>query len=539
MALLSTFLGWFRGGGALSERRGEQRPLPTSPLVDDTQLIGSDGALQIAAVWSCIERRANVIASLPYFVYERLTNGQKDLARTSRLYALLHESPNARMTPFEFWRAMIMNHDLRGNAYARIERDPRTQEAISLWPMPADQVTPYVMPDGQMVYQYRIETDVAILSSDNVFHLKNLGNGTVGLSKLEFMRATTDEAAKAQNTASKLFGTHGKPTGVLMVDSVLNEKQRDAIRKNFGEMALGNTGRLYVLEAKMEYKQLALSPEDQQLLESRHFGIEEVCRWFDVPPVLAHHSNVTTWGSGIDSILDGWYKLSVRPMLVSIEQAVRKQVMTAAQRTRMTAEFSLDALLRGNAKDRAELYAQLVQNGIATRAECRQLENLPPIEGADQLTAQTNLAPLSLLGKNLQPAKEAPKETVLQSATIIDAQNKAMDQRHMEVLSLIKAGANSQASPVVVDLGKAIINVTHQAPAAPVVHVSNLVNPTPVNVEVTNEVAPTPVDVTANFEATIEPAKVELSMPTRRTEGTVIRNDKGDIVKTITTESNV
>lgn len=399
MAILQTFLGWFRGGGALAEKVGQQHPVPGTSLVENTQLIGADGALQIAAVWSCIERRANVVASLPYFVYERAADGQKQLARASRLYALLHESPNARMTPFEFWRAMMMNHDLRGNAYARIDRDERTGEALALWPMPADQVTQYVLPDGTITYVYHLDTDVAVLAADNVLHLKGLGNGTTGLSKLEFMRATTDEAAKAQTTASRLFGAHGKPTGALMVDHVLTEPQRDAIRRNFGEMAAGNTGRLYVLEAKMEYKQLAMSPEDQQLLESRQFGVEEVCRWFDVPPVLAHHSNVTTWGSGIDSIMDGWYKLSVRPMLVSVEQAVRKQVMTAAQRARLTAEFSFDALLRGNAKDRAELYAKNVQNGIMTRNEARQLENLPPDPAGNDLTAQTNLAPLALLGK--------------------------------------------------------------------------------------------------------------------------------------------
>jgi hypothetical protein len=45
------------------------------------------------------------------------------------------------------------------------------------------------------------------------------------------------------------------------------------------------------------------------------------------------------------------------------------------------------------------VYAQAVQNGLKTRNECRQLENDPPIGGADELTAQTNLAPLSMLGK--------------------------------------------------------------------------------------------------------------------------------------------
>lgn len=397
MSVWTTMGRWLGFGGALGENTGQQFSAPSAPLVDGVANIGPDGALQIAAVWACVERRANTIASLPFFAYEQ-RSGEKVLARESRLYSLLHDSPNSRMTPFEFWRAMMLNHDLRGNAYARIDRDGNG-EAIAMWPMPADQVTVSVLKDGSMVYEYRIGDDVAVFSEANVLHLKNLGNGTTGFAKLEFMRASTDEMAKAQTSATKVFGSGGKPTGVLMIDKVLTQDQRSQIRAAFGELTTGSTARLMVLEAAMTYQQLSISPEDQQLLESRQFGIEEFCRWFDVPPVLVHHANVTTWGSGIEQIVDGFHKLAVRPICVNIEQAVRKRVMTPRQRVTMSAEFSMDALLRGNAKDRAELYAQMVQNGIATRAECRQLENLPPIAGSDELTAQNNLVPLSKLGQ--------------------------------------------------------------------------------------------------------------------------------------------
>jgi HK97 family phage portal protein len=398
MSIFDVVRGWFGRGSALSERRGTQYPLPGAALDADARDVGVDVGLQISTIWACIDRRATTVASLPLFVYELQANGQKVLARSSRLYQVLHDSPNARMTPMEFWRAMMMNHDLRGNGYARIDRDAKG-DPVAVWPMPADQVEPIVLDDGSMVYVYRLGQDVVVLAEENVLHLKNLGNGTVGLAKLEFMRSTTDEAVKAQTSAARIFGNGGKPTGVLMVDGVLKQDQREALKKRFAEMATGNVSRLYVLEANMKYQQLSLSPEDQQLLETRKFTVEEICRWFDVPPVLVHHSNVTTWGSGIEQIVDGYYKLSVRPMLISIEQAVRKRVLSPRQRATMSAEFSFDALLRGSLKDRLEAYSRAVQNGLKTRNECRQLENDPPLAGADDLTAQSNLMPLRLLGK--------------------------------------------------------------------------------------------------------------------------------------------
>lgn len=383
-------------GFSLGNRNGPQVAGPASSLVPDTSALRPDSALQIAAVWACVERIAKTVSTLPLLVYTN-TNGVRDVARDSALWVVLHDSPNGRMTPAEFWIALVMNLLLRGNAYARVERNP-DGSAYALWPMSADQVELHILDDGTSVYRYRIGEDVAVLSAENVLHIKEMGNGTLGLARLDYMRATTTEMTNAQTQANKLFSSSGKPTGVLMLDNVLTAAQRSAIQSNFGEMATGTTGRLFVLEANMKYQQLSLSPEDQQLLESRQFGVEEIARWFGVPSVLINHSNVTAWGSGIDSLIEGFYKLTIRPLVVAIEQAITKRVLTAGQRATLTVEFSLEALLRSSLKDRAEIYASLVQNGVMTRREARQLENLPPMPGDNELTAQTNLAPLSMLG---------------------------------------------------------------------------------------------------------------------------------------------
>jgi HK97 family phage portal protein len=399
---------WF---GVLNQRQGEQYPVPSSAVIEGGLLLGPDHALQLDTVWACVDRRASTVASLPLFVYRDRGNGRKALARDARLYGVLHERPNGRMTPYDFWRAMLLSLDLRGNAYARIDRDERTGEAVALWPMSSDQVRAFVLPDGAMAYEYRVESDVAILAAANVLHLRGLGNGTTGMSKLDFMSPALTEAAHAQGSATKMFGSSGKPTGALMIDKVLTADQRAAVQARFREMADGNAARLYVLEANMKYQQLSLSPEQQQLLETRHFGVETLCRWFDVPPVLVHHSKGVTY-NGAEQVIDAWHKLSIRPVIVGIEQAIRQQVMTPAQRATLVAEFNYDALLRGSLKDRLAAYATAVQNGLKTRNECRQLENDEPLDGGDELTAQTNLAPLTMLGRitggGVDAASQAP-----------------------------------------------------------------------------------------------------------------------------------
>ncbi len=392
--LTSWFTGLF-GGRALADSTGKQTSGPATSMVDGTQPVTIDNALQISAVWASAAVIANTIGTLPLLVYENKLDGMRILARGSSLWVLLHTSPNARMTSAEFWTAMLLNLALRNNAYARIERD-EAGEAYTLWPMAADQVEVQII-GNEAVYLYRVGNDVAALAADSVLHIKGMGNGTMGLSRLDYMRATTSEAANSTAAANKLFSSNGKPTGVLMVDNVLSPAQREAIRANFAEMQVGNTSRLFVLEANMKYQQLSLAPEDMQLLETRHFGVEEIARWFGVPPVLIGHSNVTTWGSGIEQIVEGFYKFTVRPVLVGIEQAVAKRVLTPAQRARYTVEFNFDGLLRVNIKDRAEVYSKMLQNGVYTRNEARQLENMPPVPGGDKITVQSNLVELANL----------------------------------------------------------------------------------------------------------------------------------------------
>lgn len=386
-------------GGGLANHTGPQSGAPSVPLVDGSRILTDDQVLQLSTVWACAERRARIVATLPLFVYAKANNGDKTLARDAQLFQLLHDSPNPRMTPCEFWMAMMLNHDLRNAAYARIDRNA-AGEALALWPMPTSQVTPVVLDDGSMVYEYRVGSDIAVLAESSVLAIKGLGNGTTPLDKLAYMRGTANEAANAMDGASKLFGNAGKPSGILMVDHVLKKEQRDALHERFAEMRTGSTSRLFVLEADMKYQQLSLSPEDQQLLETRHFGVEEICRWFDVPPVLVHHSNVTAWGSGIEQIKGGFHTFTILPLAVSIEQAVRKRVLSPGQRARYTVEFNADALLRGDTAARAAYYAHALQNGWLDRDEVRQLENFPQrrTRGSQMLTAQSNLLPVDMLG---------------------------------------------------------------------------------------------------------------------------------------------
>lgn len=397
-------------GGPLGTASGMQLPLPTAPVIDQTTGVPPDAALQIAAVYSCVELLANTIGTLPLFVYKDVGEGRVP-ARDSRLWFLLHERPNAWMTPSEFLSTMVVNRMLRGNAYARIERDAGGQP-IALIPVSPDQMEVSIVEGGE-VYVYYQDGEVSAWAPENVLHWKGMGNGFMGLSKLDFMRASLNEGIHAQENANTLFGKGSKPTGVLQTDSALNETQLKALMARFGAQMTSSTGGLLIADRGLKYTQMSLSPADAQLLETRKFSVEEICRWFGVPSVLVGANGVTTWGSGIEQITKGFHTYTIGPLCKQLEQALERRLIGITERG-ITIEFKTDAFLRTDQSSRAAFYSQMAQNGVMSRNEIRKLENLPPVEGGDDLTAQSNLVPLGSLGKVPTASSPANGEPVRQ-----------------------------------------------------------------------------------------------------------------------------
>jgi HK97 family phage portal protein len=391
---------WFGNVGSTGQQDGVQLGEPFTRVYDSNRDYGIDGALQVSAVWASIELLTDNIASLPLFVYKKDASmeGHKTLARGTPLWTLLHTSPNRRHTPMEFWQFMVMNYLLRGNSYARLVRND-AGEVIEMWPLASDQVEVDVLVDKTIVYKYQYEGQVAVYDEKSIFHWRDKGNGIIGMSRLDYMRNSVGIAISAQNHTADVYNKSGKRPGVFMIDKLLTEAQRTSIRNNYRGLTEGSDDDLLVLEAGAKFEPLSLTPADLQLLDTRKFSVEDIARWFGISSVMINDTaKTTTWGTGISQLIEGFYKFRLRPMLESLEQCLERRVLTSGQRELYSVEFSLDAILRGSLADRLDAGAKGVQNGLYTRNEWRQLENLPKMEGGDELTAQLNLAPINQLG---------------------------------------------------------------------------------------------------------------------------------------------
>lgn len=373
--------------------------------------VNVDTAMQLSTVWACARLVSQSIGTMPLFLYKRQSNGgRKKLARDA-LYRILHTKPNPYMSAAEYWTAVVLSVLFWGNSFSKIGRNAEGT-VVSLMPLRPDWVTVRVEEDYRLVFVYRDEAgNLQELTQDEVFHVKGFSlDGFVGISCLAQARNSMGISLALEEAAGRVFVNGMKPGGVLSVDTILKAEDRERMRSQLAEQFSGavNSGKTMILEGGLKFEAVTMNPEDAQMLESRSYSVEELCRWFNVPPfMIGHTEKSTSWGSGIEEQKNGFVTFTLQPLARLIEQAISRQLIGPEDEDVVYAEFNFESMLRGNSVQRAQYLSTMTTNGLMTRDEGRERENLPPMGGnAAVLTVQSALVPLDKLGEKA-PTGEA------------------------------------------------------------------------------------------------------------------------------------
>jgi len=370
--------------------------------------VSLDSTLQLSAAWACIKLTAQGVASLPLQVFEKKEGGDRVQIAGDDDLAQLLDSPNADQTGLEYWEGTVAWLLADGNAYSEIVEggSGSRRRVVSLEPMPSNQMQPKRNSEGELEYHFRDRGKLEILPREKVFHVKGFGQSLrspdCGLSPIASGVQSLGAAMASQASAAGTFSNGLRPTGFFLFDQILSPQQREEAQKTLVEPISGSehAGGVGILEAGVKWQPVSINPDDAQMLETRRFDIEEICRWFGVPPILIGHAGAgqTMWGTGVEQLLIAWLTLGVDPICDRIESRIRKQLIRPYSGPRRYAEFLREALLQMDSKAKSAFLSTCVQNGLMTRNEGRGKLNLPRVAGGDELTAQTNLAPLDRLG---------------------------------------------------------------------------------------------------------------------------------------------
>lgn len=379
--------------GLFGTYRGTQRREPYAPISEHTAPVTIQSALQIPAVWECVNKITRSMSCLPIDVLEIIDrDGNTRRDESGRLYRLLNVSPNASQTPADFLKRITVDYLTEGNAFIRMEKARGADYIAALTPLPPGQVRVENTADG-VRYIYLSETGEQITYTPaDIMHWKGIGNNTVGMSMIHFAGTSLTEAASAQNASIDLFRNKGKMNGILSSESpILNKTQMRDFISAFQEMKNADLG-VPLLPQGFKFQQLGLSPVDTQLLQTREFIVREFARWFGIPYGL-----LTGEASELVDLSNYFYETVIMPMCTELEQVLTRGLI---KNDKIRLKFRTSVLKRMSDTTKIQMQTSYAQNGLRTRNELRREDGLERMDGADQLTAQNNLYPVDKLGES-------------------------------------------------------------------------------------------------------------------------------------------
>jgi len=355
--------------------------------------------LQLSAVWSCVRLISETIATLPLSVYERTSNGRR-VAPQHPLHWIIHEQPNADSTASVFWESVVAAMLLRGKA--RAEMLMVGGRLVGLEFLYPPRLHEGRTANGGREWRYTDENGRRrVIPDSRIWKVPGFSlDGQDGVSVVQYGASVFGNALAADAAANNAFRTGRIQTLYYKIANFLTPKQRADFKANLAESV--RKGEVPLLEGGTEIGNVGMNAEEVQLLESRGFSVEEICRWFRVPPwMVGHTEKSSSWGTGIEQQMIGFLTFTLGPWLKRIEQSIRKDLMSPADRVRYYARYSVEGLLRADSTARGAFYAVMVNNGILTRDEVRVLEDREPMGGnAAVLTVQSAMTTLDGLGQS-------------------------------------------------------------------------------------------------------------------------------------------
>jgi HK97 family phage portal protein len=392
--------------------------------------VSDDSALNYSAVWAATRLLSSSIGWLPLDLFRRLPKGGRELAEADSRETLVHDRPNGEMGSM-LWRCSMAAQQVNaGNAYSMIERRVIDQKAVALWPVHYTRVTPRRASDGGLIYEVRNDNDKPdYIDAADMLHCPSMmsDDGIMGKGVIRNARESIGFGLATERYGANWFQGQGIPRVIVSHPSKLSPEARMNFRKEWREIHGGATGdRVALLAEGATISPLNLSQEDSQFLQTRQHNIEEIARWYGVPPHKLQHLLRATFSNieeqNIDFVID-----SLLPWLKIWEQELWRKLLTPEEQASMFFEFNVMALLRGNSTGRAAYFQSMLTNGVMNRNEVRAIENYNPVEGGDVFLVQGAMAPVDLLVEKMEAEIEAldaePESVEIPADSMDDAED--------------------------------------------------------------------------------------------------------------------
>jgi HK97 family phage portal protein len=359
-------------------------------------------AMQVATVMACVRVIANGCATPELNVYREEADGARQKATDVPEFRVLNRRPNEWQTSFEFRRTMTMHAALTGNALAiKVMVGGRVRELIPVRPGYYE-----IKDSGRWRTEYRVWDEwgyIGTFGPADVLHLPNWQwDQAKALSAVSMARAAIGLSVAAEANQAALHSNGGRPAGILTSEQKLSPEALDRLKASWREFTRANRNGTAVLDGGMSYQPLTMTGVDAQHLETRRFQVEEICRAFDVFPIMIGHNDKSSTFASSEAFFAAHLKHTLAPWHRLWAQRLDEFVLDGAGP--LFAEFDTRYLSAGSMADRAQWARTMAEMGIYTRNELRDEEGKDPLPGLND-----PLTPLNMIGTSSEDGDNDPQ----------------------------------------------------------------------------------------------------------------------------------
>lgn len=393
-----------------SYRRGADPNVIASTTGDLSAIFGNNEgvsettAVRIATVFRCADIVSSSVAGLGMNVLRRKTveaDGESyqlfSVEEKHPLQYLLSEKPNDVLTAFDFMKNAVLNVLLRGNAYILPVYDRGEVKKLLL--LQSDRVTYDVLTNT-----YAVNDDYNHIHgeyyADEIIHLRNfsLDGGYTGSSTIAYAGKVLQIGMKTDELQIDSFKPGSTTRGFISGDNTvtqgfgqLQDDQLEAVSERV-ERELGSGKRIFQLPGVMRFNQLALSPADLQLLDSKKFNVLEICRFFGVHPDKVFAQTSTNYKASENS-QTVYMTDTLAPLLIKIENEFKVKLIPQSVAADYKIKFNLEDYYQSDVLAEADYFTKMVQAGGMTPNEVRLRKGRKPLPGGNKLFVSCNVAP--------------------------------------------------------------------------------------------------------------------------------------------------
>ena len=355
-------------------------------------------ALTLSTVYRCVTLLSESVASLPLRHERRINGGWQPV--DDALTEMLSVAPNRWTSAFDFWKQAVQTRLLWGSAYIvpRLDMFDNVRSLVLARPgtaNPSSDLDEFLFNDiAQGLTGRYYEREIVRLKGMTL-------DGVTCLSVIGYAASTASISATADRNLLQNYASGGATKGILTNESGVQgvgeyqTAQLQAAADRLGD-AVRNYDQFAALGGVWKFIPLTMSAADMQFLQSRQFGVRELCRFFGVHPSFVFDDTSNNYKSA-EMANVAFLANTLNPILRQIENELdRKLNLPAGERIR----FDRTELYATDLQGRMAYIEKRIQTGTMTPNEARIAAGMQPAEGGDILLVSANLKPITELTDN-------------------------------------------------------------------------------------------------------------------------------------------